>query len=1236
MRQLTIFNLGEVKYGIWRNAAIAVKDIEHIHWLPPIPKHIAGMSILEGRTVTMFDLPACIGLSPLARKRQKYSVILFEHEKDVAGFLVDFIIGHFSISSETVHKMPDYLRTEVIDTCAVHNSELIPVISLSKLFKIVLQADFKPPEAELRIPEIQQDKTSLVNTVRIFKSGGEYFAVPSENIEKASVKPELVSNMTLTHKHVSGIIFHDGKLIPLIHISSRINEKKEQIYPIEKNPLVLINDIGGQSFGLLVDADRGEWDGINFDVKPLPPLVQSSWMKSAGVLGKDIIPIIDNSALLSERHDDDYWNSLPQRYTADSNVKTIFGRDEVKVIEFSFLGLRHALPDSEVKDSFKVRAYRRLPNVIPIVAGVTEHDGKLLPVLDLGMYFGRCSPVTPEWWMILVKNGDFHALILAEAVLGKRLLPVNIQQELPFEEPHTIVYGCYPDEAAIRLVLNVEAMTVHFDEVRFKELISMLAEGVEQAPEEIGPAILELEAAELAIEPEAETAKDTISEEIKDEQKPEEIEVIEQVEEILEPIEPEDSIDLIDLIEPEESIGLIEPVVSKETDKKEEEESQVEPEKQVYLEEVVEFEVESETEESKIEVTEETKRESEIEEIGVIENRIEPEDSIDLIDLIEPEESVDLIDVIEPVVSKETEKEEEEIQVEAEEPVHEKEAVELAIEPEVETAEDTISEEIEDEQKLEEIEVIEQVEEILEPIEPEDSIDLIEPEDSVEPIDLIEPEESIGLIEPVVSKETEEEEEEIQVEAEEPVHEKEVVELAIEPEAETAEDTISEEIEDEQKLEEIEVIEQVEEILEPIEPEDSIEPIDLIEPEESIEPIDLIEPEESIGLIEPVVSKETEEEEKKIQVEAEEPVHEKEAVELVIEPEAETAEDTISEEIEDEQKPEEIEVIEQVEEIIEPIEPELEEFIGLVESLMKEETEEVKEIQEQGEIPITEVEMKAAENEETALLEKDSETVVMPEETALSLTDMRDHLKTEPFGKTTRWPFLIILAALSFFLLLIPALYFFGVLDNWIGKKDKGKIETSALVRTPLPGQIETPKFLTPKDSTKTTPTPAKSQKSFVSEKPTVISHKPIEPLKPVEIKKPSKASPVPTKPQRKQVPEKATPISHKPIEPLKPVGIKKLSKVLPAPTKPQKKQMPEKVTPISIAPVKSLKPSTPEKPPTISHWTVVYTVKRGDTLFKITKKYTGDGYDFPEIAKRNKIKNQDLIYPGQKIQLKR
>lgn len=44
------------------------------------------------------------------------------------------------------------------------------------------------------------------------------------------------------------------------------------------------------------------------------------------------------------------------------------------------------------------------------------------------------------------------------------------------------------------------------------------------------------------------------------------------------------------------------------------------------------------------------------------------------------------------------------------------------------------------------------------------------------------------------------------------------------------------------------------------------------------------------------------------------------------------------------------------------------------------------------------------------------------------------------------------------------------------------------------------------------------------------------------------------------------------------------------------------------------------------------YTVKKGDSLWAIAKRYYGDGTKWPRIydANRNKIKKPDLIYPGQ------
>jgi nucleoid-associated protein YgaU len=48
------------------------------------------------------------------------------------------------------------------------------------------------------------------------------------------------------------------------------------------------------------------------------------------------------------------------------------------------------------------------------------------------------------------------------------------------------------------------------------------------------------------------------------------------------------------------------------------------------------------------------------------------------------------------------------------------------------------------------------------------------------------------------------------------------------------------------------------------------------------------------------------------------------------------------------------------------------------------------------------------------------------------------------------------------------------------------------------------------------------------------------------------------------------------------------------------------------------------------------YTIVKGDSLWKIAKKFYGDGNKYPEIfeANREVIKDPDLIYPGQTIRI--
>ena len=47
-----------------------------------------------------------------------------------------------------------------------------------------------------------------------------------------------------------------------------------------------------------------------------------------------------------------------------------------------------------------------------------------------------------------------------------------------------------------------------------------------------------------------------------------------------------------------------------------------------------------------------------------------------------------------------------------------------------------------------------------------------------------------------------------------------------------------------------------------------------------------------------------------------------------------------------------------------------------------------------------------------------------------------------------------------------------------------------------------------------------------------------------------------------------------------------------------------------------------------------VHNVEKGDTLWNISKRYTGSGFNYQQVAKENKISNPDLIFPEQKLRV--
>jgi nucleoid-associated protein YgaU/chemotaxis signal transduction protein len=204
-------------------------------------------------------------------------------------------------------------------------------------------------------------------------------------------------------------------------------------------------------------------------------------MRSAALLAGEMVPVLELEEILSAGAGGEGGRAEP-RYRPGSAFPDLFGREDSDVVEFSLLGATHALPKCEVAETLAWKPSHRVPLAPPIAAGALEQGDAILPVIDLAAAFGMVSSPSPRWRMLLVGNGDFHALVLSEAVLEERRLEKEAQQDLPIELPFPVVYGCYTHGNSVRLILNVEELAVHFDPSLARHLHPAFSFGLGAAP----------------------------------------------------------------------------------------------------------------------------------------------------------------------------------------------------------------------------------------------------------------------------------------------------------------------------------------------------------------------------------------------------------------------------------------------------------------------------------------------------------------------------------------------------------------------------------------------------------------------------------------------------------------------------------------------------------------------------------------------------------------------------------
>jgi chemotaxis signal transduction protein len=467
MRNLLLITCGGVHYGVWKDEVPSLVGALPLHRLPLSPPAIAGVALFEDRSAVIADLGACLGCLPMTLHRDGTFFIINTDDK-FAGFCVEEGIEGYECPPERVLPLPPVVATPVVDTCAVYGTALIPIINIGHLHDRLKRGLLELPFPETGKPADASDLSGL-RSIRVLSVDDAWFCVNAVDTLYATLGDGGIAPLPVRSRGLAGVALHDGAAVPVMLPEMFLGCGKAA----NRKGLLLIGPPGAR-YGVAVDQDHGIVEGEELAVLALPKLAATPWLPAAALAKGKICLFVDCNMFAVPEDTAGEGREAPA-FIPSSQFPLQFRKTGTAIVEFSFLGTRHAVPREEMKDDLELLPFIPVPGTTEIVLGVAELRGELLPVLDLAALFGRRSPIGEKSRMMHIVNGDFQALVITSEVAGSRMLPVETHRRVPIALPHQVLYGCYLDEGMVRLILNVEALAVNFEKIEVRELAASLS-----------------------------------------------------------------------------------------------------------------------------------------------------------------------------------------------------------------------------------------------------------------------------------------------------------------------------------------------------------------------------------------------------------------------------------------------------------------------------------------------------------------------------------------------------------------------------------------------------------------------------------------------------------------------------------------------------------------------------------------------------------------------------------------
>jgi twitching motility protein PilI len=95
-------------------------------------------------------------------------------------------------------------------------------------------------------------------------------------------------------------------------------------------------------------------------------------------------------------------------------------------IGFSLMGSLFVAPMGEVSEMLEVPSYTHLPGVQPWVKGVANVRGRLLPLFDMGVFFGdRLGGSRKQRRILILETEDLYTGLIVDQVFGMQHFPMD-------------------------------------------------------------------------------------------------------------------------------------------------------------------------------------------------------------------------------------------------------------------------------------------------------------------------------------------------------------------------------------------------------------------------------------------------------------------------------------------------------------------------------------------------------------------------------------------------------------------------------------------------------------------------------------------------------------------------------------------------------------------------------------------------------------------------------------------